>query len=89
MLALAQALQAYAEASEAKTAILWGAARELKQCMAPLMTLSGDNVMEASLLRPAEEELGPSPTPEEETALLGEGDGPSEVPGPTPDMWIS
>ena len=40
--------------------------------------------MEASLLRPAEEELGPSPTPEEGTTLLGEGDGLSGVAGPTP-----
>ena len=52
--------------------------------MAPLITLYGDDVMEASLLDPAEEELRPSPTPEEEIALLGEGDGQPGVPGPTP-----
>ena len=52
--------------------------------MVPLMTLNGDDVVEAFLLRPTEEELRPSPTPEEETALLGKGDGPSGVPGPTP-----
>ena len=46
------------------------------------MTLNGDDVMEASLLRTAEEESGPSPTPEEETTLLGEGDGLSGAPGP-------
>ena len=33
---------------------------------------------------PVEEELRPSPTPEEETALLCEGDGPSGAPGPAP-----
>ena len=48
------------------------------------MTINGDNVMEASLLRPVEEESGSSPTPEEETILFGEGDGPSGVPGPAP-----
>ena len=83
-LALAQALQACTEASGAKTGILCEAAREQQQCMAPLMTLSGDDIVEASLLRPTGEELRPSPTPEEETALLGEEDGPSGVPGPTP-----
>ena len=40
--------------------------------------------MEVSLLRPVEEESGPSPTPEEETTLLGKGDGPSGAPGPAP-----
>ena len=66
--------------------ILCGATRELQQCMAPLMTPSGDDVMEVSLLRPDEEESGPSPTPEEEATLLGEGDGLSGVPGPTPQQ---
>ena len=46
--------------------------------MAPWMTFNGDDVMEASLLRPFEEEPGPSPTPEKETALLGEEDDPQE-----------
>ena len=52
--------------------------------MAPLMTLNGEDIMEASLLRPAEEESGPFPTPEEGATLLGEGDGASGVPGPNP-----
>ena len=52
--------------------------------MAPLMTLNGDDVMEASLLRSVKEESGHSPTPEEETTLLGEGDGFSGAPGPAP-----
>ena len=80
-LALAQALQACVEASGSKAGILCRATRELQQCMAHLMTLNGDDVMEFSLLRPAEEELGPSPTPEEETTLVVKGDGPSGVPG--------
>ena len=83
-LALARVLQVCTEASRAKTGILCGAVRELQQCMVPLMTLNGDDVMEASLLRPADEELGPSPTPKEETSLMGEGDGPLGVAGPTP-----
>ena len=84
MLALAQALQTYTEASGAKTGILCKAARELQQCLAPLMTLSGDSVVEASLLRPTGEESGPFPTPEEETILLGKEDEPLGVPDPIP-----
>ena len=38
--------------------------------MTPLMTLSGDNIVEASLLKPTKEELGASPTLEEEAVLL-------------------
>ena len=83
MLALAQALQVCTEVSVAKTGILCEAARELQQCMAPLMTLNGDDVVEASLLRPTGKELGPSPTPEEKTTLLGKEDGSSEKPRPT------
>ena len=84
MLALGQALQTCAEASMAKTGILWEVARELQQCKAPLMTLNGDNVVKASLLRLTGKELGPSSTPEEETALLGKKDGPLGILSPTP-----
>ena len=84
MLALAWALQACTEASGSKTGILCEAARELQRCMSPLMTLNGDDVVEASLLRPIEEESGPFPTPEEGTTLLGEEDGPFGVSDPTP-----
>ena len=52
--------------------------------MAPLMTINGDDVIKASLLSPVEEKLGPSPTPEEDTTLLGKGDGISGAPGPFP-----
>ena len=40
--------------------------------MAPLMSLSGDDIVEASLLEPMGDERGTSPTPEEEATLLGE-----------------
>ena len=80
MLALAQALQACTEASGAETGILCEAARELQQCMAPLMTLRGDYIVEATLLRPTKEGLGPLPTLEEETALLSDEDEPAEEP---------
>ena len=86
-LVLARTLHVCAEASRAKTDILCRAIREPQQCITPLMTLNGDNVKEAkeaSLLRPAEQKLGSSPIPEEETTLLGEGDGLSWVLGPAP-----
>ena len=67
-LVVARALQACAEASRAKWGVLCRAIRELQQCMAPLMTINGDDVMEASLLRPVEEESGPVPTLQEEAA---------------------
>ena len=55
----------------------------------PFDDFKGDNIVEASLLRPTREELGPSPTPEEEAALLGKEDEPLEVSGPTPDTQKS
>ena len=54
--------------------------------MALLMSISRDGVMEASLLRPFEEEAGPWPTPEEETTLLGNGEGPSGASGSSPQQ---
>ena len=39
--------------------------------MTPLLVLNGDEIVEASLLRPVEGECGASPTPEEGVALLG------------------
>ena len=53
---------------------------ELQQCMALLMTINGDDVMEASLLWPVEEGSGPPPTLEEETTLLDKGNGLSGAP---------
>ena len=60
MLALVWALQVSTEASGAKTGVLCEAARELQQCMASLMTLNRDDIVEA-FLRPAGEEPEPSP----------------------------
>ena len=85
-LGLARVLQVCAEASGSKPGVLCGAVRELQQCMAPLMTIDRDDVMGSSLLRFVEEESGPSPTPEEEITLLGEGDGLSGAPGPAPQQ---
>ena len=82
--ALTRALQTYTEVSRAQPGVLCGAVRELQQCMAPLMTIKGDDVMEASLLGPKEEEPGPSPTPEGEAALPGMGDRTSGAAGPAP-----
>ena len=81
-LAPARALQACAEASGAKWGVQCRVIREFQQCMALLMTINRDDVMEASLLRPLEEESGPSTTLEEETAFLGEKDGLSGSPRP-------
>ena len=83
-LTLARVLQACAEVFGTKWGILYRAIRELQQCMAPLVTINGDDVMEASMLRPVGEESGPSPTLEEETTLLGKGNGLSGIPGPAP-----
>ena len=49
--------------------------------MAPLMTLSGDDIMEASLLKPIEEEHGTSPTLEEEAILLSKEVVLPNIPG--------
>ena len=63
-LALAQALQACAKGSGAQTGVLCNSAWELQKCVAPLMTLSRDNIVEASLFKSTEEECGISPTSE-------------------------
>ena len=44
------------------------------------MTLSGDNIIEASLLRPRKEEHGTSPTLEEEAILLGDNPETTSLP---------
>ena len=54
-LALAQALQACTKGSGALTGILCNLAWELQKCMAPLMTLSGDDITEASFLKATKE----------------------------------
>ena len=52
----------------------------------PIDDHNRDDVMEASLLRPFEEESGPSSSLEEETTLLEKGDGPSGAPGSSPQQ---
>ena len=53
--------------------------------MAAMMTISGDDFVEASLLRPTKEDPGPSPMLEEEAALLDEGSKEPETPGSAPE----
>ena len=49
-LALVWVLQACVEESGTPASNLWDATQELQRCMAPLMTLSGDDIVETSLL---------------------------------------
>ena len=49
------------------------------------MTLRGDDIIEASILKPTKEEHGISPTPEEEAVVLGEEVKLPEVPGSLPE----
>ena len=44
---------------------------EVQRCIAPLVGLNGDDIVEASLLEPTGYEPRTSPTPEEEADLLG------------------
>ena len=74
-LALARALQCCAERLELPTGVLCNAAPELQRCMAPLMCLNGDEIVEASLLEPMGNEPRNSLTLEEEAALLGRNRG--------------
>ena len=71
-MALARALQACAEESGFPTGVLCDAVWELQRCMAPLLVLDGDEIVEASLLSPIGGEHRTSPTPQEEAALLGD-----------------
>ena len=70
-----QVLQACTEASRANPGVLCRAVREHQQCMAPSMTIDGDDVIGASMLGLVEEEPR-TPTPEEEATLLGGELGP-------------
>ena len=54
--------------------------------MAPLMTLSGDDIIEASLLKHTKEECGASPTPEEEAILLHKKPEAASPPGMPRDL---
>ena len=70
-LVLARAWQTHAEESGFPTGVLCDVVWELHWCMTPLLVFSGDEIVEASLLRPIEGECRTSPMPEEAT-LLGD-----------------
>ena len=53
------------------------------------MTLSRDNIVKASLLKPTKEECGTSPTPEEEAILFGIETEPPQTPGVKSAKWIT
>ena len=59
---LAWVLQACLKRSGVPTGILCDSAQELQKCMAPLMTVSWDDITEASLMKPTKEEHGAFPT---------------------------
>ena len=82
-LALAQVLQACTERSGAPTGVLCDSVTELQRCIAPLMCLNGDEIVEASLLEPAGKEVGMAPTSEEEAILLGKEPKLPEAPEAT------
>ena len=63
------------------THILCCVTQELQRCMAHLMTLCGENIAMASLLKPTKEEHGTSPTLEEEATFLGKETEPPQAPG--------
>ena len=86
-LALARALQCCTERLGAPTRVLCNAAQELQRCMAPLMCLNWDEIVEAPLLEPMGDEPGTSPTLEEEATLLGEEQGLPEAPETTASLW--
>ena len=60
-LALTRILQCTAERSWALTQVLCDAAQELQKCMAPLMCLYGDEIVEASSWSQQVTNLGPPP----------------------------
>ena len=71
-MALAGALQACTEMSGFPSRVLCDAVWELQRCMALLLAFNSNEIVEAFLLRPVGGEHRPSPTPEEETTLLGD-----------------
>ena len=87
-LALACALHTCAERSGMPTRVPCNSTRELQRCMAPLMCLSEDEIVEASLLGPAGNEHRTSPTPEEEATLMGEEPELPETPKATSPLTM-
>ena len=94
-LALVQALQHCAERLGMPPRVLCNEAWNLQRCMAPLMHLEGDEMVEALLLGSTNNGPRMSPTPEEEAVLLGDELEPQEAqegtifplehPGETPN----
>ena len=74
-------MQAWTGRSGAPSGVLCNSVQELQKCMAPLVSLGGDDIAEASLLQPTGDECGTSPTLEEEAILLSEEVKPPEAPG--------
>ena len=79
-LALACVPQACAERSGVATGVLCNVAHELQKCMAPLINLTVDDIVEVSLLESPGEESETSPTLEEEATLLDKEHEPLEAP---------
>ena len=79
-LALARMLQTHTEESGCPSRVLCEEAWELQQCMAPLLVLNGNKIVEVSLLKSIEGECGTSPMPEEEATLLGNTIPDTETP---------
>ena len=70
-LALAIALQCCAGRSGVLTRVLCNVPWVLQKCITPIMSLKGDDIVEASLLEPTGEEPRTSPTPEQEPPSWG------------------
>ena len=71
-MALLRTLQACTKESGFPIGVLCDAAQELQQFMAPLSALNGEEIVDASLLRPAWGECRSSSTPEKKATLLGD-----------------
>ena len=71
-MALTRVLQACTKESWFPKGVLCDVAPEMQGCMAPLLALNSNKIVEASLLSPIGGECRTCPTPEEEDALLGD-----------------
>ena len=89
-MSLARVLQAYAEELGSPIRVLCDVTWKLQRCMAPLLILNGNKIVEASLLRPIEGEHRTSPTLEEEAILLGDIKPKIKIktePPQVPEQW--
>ena len=78
-LALAKALQHCAERLGMPPKVLCDVAQDLQRCMAPLICLEGDEIVQALLLGPTDDGPRMSPILEEEAVLLGGEPEPQEA----------